>query len=119
MHKRTILKLLLAILYFAPILYMLLAFLLYMSKSDVFRNFMPLMMGSHFSGLGLCLILVGITIPSLFLMPNVPDKRAWAIILLFGNMVALPIFWYFYIWKSAPTPDGEQLVQPDASLRPR
>jgi len=27
------------------------------------------------------------------------DRLAWAIMLFIGNMIALPIYWYSYIWK--------------------
>ena len=31
------------------------------------------------------------------------DKKAlWAIVLLMGAAIAMPIYWYIYIWKSAP-----------------
>jgi hypothetical protein len=32
------------------------------------------------------------------------DKKAlWAVVLFLGNMIAMPIYWYLYIWKE-PTP---------------
>ena len=28
------------------------------------------------------------------------DKKAlWAVVLFFGNMIAMPVFWYLYIWR--------------------
>lgn len=28
------------------------------------------------------------------------DKKAlWAVVLFFGNMIAMPIYWYLYIWR--------------------
>lgn len=30
------------------------------------------------------------------------DKKAlWAVVLFLGNMIAMPVFWYIYIWKPA------------------
>lgn len=30
------------------------------------------------------------------------DKKAlWAIVLFMGSMIAMPVYWYFYIWKSS------------------
>jgi len=30
------------------------------------------------------------------------DKKAlWAIVIFLGNMIAMPIYWYLYIWKEA------------------
>jgi hypothetical protein len=32
------------------------------------------------------------------------DKKAlWAVVLFMGNMIAMPVYWYIYIWKTAPT----------------
>ena len=36
------------------------------------------------------------------------DKKAlWAVVLFCGNMIAMPVFWYLYIWKEpgAETPE--------------
>lgn len=31
------------------------------------------------------------------------DKKAlWAVVLFMGNIIAMPIYWYIYIWKAAP-----------------
>lgn len=31
------------------------------------------------------------------------DKKVlWAVVLFLGNMIAMPIYWYLYIWKDAP-----------------
>ena len=35
-------------------------------------------------------------------VPN--DKRAfWAIVLLMGNLVAFPLFWYLHLWRRLPS----------------
>ena len=35
------------------------------------------------------------------------DKKAlWAVVLFLGHMIAMPVFWYFYIW--APLRETEQ-----------
>jgi len=32
------------------------------------------------------------------------DKKAlWAIVLFMGNMFAMPVYWYLYIWRDPPT----------------
>ena len=32
------------------------------------------------------------------LLPN--DKKAiWVVVLFFGSVVAMPIYWYFYMWR--------------------
>jgi hypothetical protein len=31
------------------------------------------------------------------------DKKVlWAVVLFMGNMIAMPIYWYLYIWREAP-----------------
>jgi hypothetical protein len=33
------------------------------------------------------------------------DKKAlWAVVLFFGNMIAMPIYWYLHIWREPKTP---------------
>jgi hypothetical protein len=32
----------------------------------------------------------------------VSKKRTWAILIIFGNLLTMPIFWYLYIWKDRP-----------------
>jgi hypothetical protein len=35
------------------------------------------------------------------------DKKAlWAVVLFMGNMIAMPIYWYLYIWREAPAVDS-------------
>lgn len=47
------------------------------------------------------------------------DKKAlWAIVLFMGNMLAMPVYWYLFIWKSAApavTPAPGQLGSVDTS----
>lgn len=53
------------------------------------------------------LVITGLTI---FYIVNVfrnerveKDKKAlWAVVLFLGNLIAMPIYWYLYIWKPAP-----------------
>jgi hypothetical protein len=31
------------------------------------------------------------------------DKKVlWAVVIFMGNMIAMPIYWYLYIWKDVP-----------------
>jgi len=31
------------------------------------------------------------------------DKKVlWAVVIFMGSMIAMPIYWYLYIWKQAP-----------------
>lgn len=40
-------------------------------------------------------------IRDVFINPRVRETRKtlWVILLLFGNFIAMPIYWYLYIWK--------------------
>ena len=43
------------------------------------------------------------------------DKKVlWAIVLFMGNLVAMPIYWYLYIWKDSEAPPA-QLGSADSS----
>jgi hypothetical protein len=48
------------------------------------------------------------------------DKKVlWALVLFMGNIIAMPIYWYIYIWKSAPVLDTlttGQLTGLDSSM---
>jgi hypothetical protein len=49
----------------------------------------------------------------LFRTDRVPqDKKAlWAVVLFLGNMLAMPVYWYLYVWRLpvAPAPDPAPL----------
>ena len=47
------------------------------------------------------LVLLVIYIVHVFKTDSVPqDKKAlWAVVLFLGNMLAMPVYWYLYIWK--------------------
>jgi len=59
----------------------------------------------HFFTMFEILALMVIYIVHLFKTDAVPqDKKAlWAVVLLLGNMIAMPIYWYLYIWEKPPT----------------
>jgi ABC-type polysaccharide/polyol phosphate export permease len=42
-------------------------------------------------------------------------KALWAVVLFMGNFIAMPIYWYLYIWKD-PSPDKAALVSIPALL---
>lgn len=46
-------------------------------------------------------VLLVIYIRDVFQNPRVaPDKRAlWAVVLFLGNTIAMPIYWYLYVWR--------------------
>ena len=55
----------------------------------------------HFFTIMYTFALVGFYIYYLFKTDRVPkDKKAlWAVVIFLGNMFAMPVFWFFYIWK--------------------
>jgi hypothetical protein len=53
--------------------------------------------------------LLVIYIVHVFKTDRVPqDKKAlWAVVLFLGNMLAMPVYWYFYIWPAQVPPASE------------
>lgn len=45
--------------------------------------------------------LLGVYIWHLFVTDRVPkdQKALWAVVLFLGNMMAMPVYWYLYIWR--------------------
>jgi len=47
------------------------------------------------------------------------DKKVlWAVVLFMGNMIAMPVYWYLYIWKATPAtvaPAPSQLGSADTT----
>ena len=61
------------------------------------------------------LALIVFYIVHLFKTPAVRQdmKALWAVVLFLGNMLAMPVYWYLYIWKplQATPPEQVQEVQ--------
>lgn len=77
----------------------------------LFKIIFPL----HFLTMIWIFVLVAIYIIHIFKTEAVPqDKKAlWAVVIFCGNMIAMPVYWYLYIWKkpresgtTANTPQG-------------
>jgi hypothetical protein len=62
-----------------------------------------LLFAAHFLTMLLMFGLVAFYVAFLFKTDRVPsDKKAlWAVVLFLGNMIAMPVFFWFYVW-----PDG-------------
>lgn len=63
--------------------------------------------------MGTMLLMLGLMIfyvVNAYNSPKLPaDKRSiWVIILFFGNIIAMPIYWYQYIWKEIPEHEEEK-----------
>ena len=55
----------------------------------------------HLGTMGLMVALLVVYIVYLFKTEHVPkDKKAlWAVVLFMGNVIAMPVFWFLYVWK--------------------
>jgi hypothetical protein len=53
-----------------------------------------------------CWVLVAAYIVYVFKTRHVPaEKRAlWAAVLFFGNFIAMPVFWFLYVWRPLRSP---------------
>ncbi|HEU4866640.1 MAG TPA: hypothetical protein VFV09_02830 [Actinomycetota bacterium] len=105
-------KLLLGVATLWPVVYMALffAFFIY-SAASIFStepgstDSMDRMFGTIFVVHALTMLwifgLLAVYIRLLFKTDRVPaDKKAlWAVVLFFGNMLAMPVFWYLYVWR--------------------
>ncbi|HUS57816.1 MAG TPA: hypothetical protein VM141_04115 [Planctomycetota bacterium] len=75
--------------------------------------FMWIVFPLHFFTMILIPVLLVIYILHVFKTNRIPqDRKAlWAVVLFLGNMIAMPIYWYLYIWKepaqSPPTSRAE------------
>jgi hypothetical protein len=75
----------------------------------------------HFLTMLWVVVLMVIYIVNVFKNDRVDkDKKVlWAIVLFMGSMIAMPVYWYLYIWKSTPVSTvsaPEQLNSSDGSV---
>lgn len=63
----------------------------------------------HFLTMLEIIVLLVIYIRHLFKNDRVPqDKKApWAVVLFLGNMIAMPVYWYLYIWREQGLPPSD------------
>lgn len=71
---------------------------------------MKIILPLHFLTMLEIFVLIVIYIVHVFKTDRVPqDKKAlWAVVLFLGNMIAMPIYWYIYIWKQPEVSTREQ-----------
>jgi len=67
------------------------------SEPPIMMIILPL----HFLTMLEIFVMIIIYIIHIFKTEKVPqDKKAlWAVVIFLGNMIAMPIYWYLYIWK--------------------
>lgn len=97
---------LLAIATVLPIVYMFYFFTAFgsmdgqMTQEEMQVKF-DLLFRLHLGTMALMVGLLVIYIAYLFKTENVPkDKKVlWAVVLFLGNILAMPVFWFLYVWK--------------------
>ena len=64
-------------------------------------DFFKLLFGLHLFTMLEMFVLIIIYIAFIFKTERVAtDKKAlWAVVIFLGNMIAMPIFWFLYIWR--------------------
>jgi hypothetical protein len=62
----------------------------------------------HLGTLAVVLVLIGAYLAMLYRSTFVPSgKRTfWALVLLIGNVCAVPVFWYVFLWRRAVDEPG-------------
>jgi hypothetical protein len=107
-------KLLVLLLTILPVIYMVLFFvnigltLNSSTKDDLIFKHFGIFMAVHLCVMALMMALLVFYVVFLFKTSRVrPDLKAlWAVVLFFGGPIAMPIFWYLYVWKERePTSD--------------
>lgn len=63
----------------------------------------------HFLTMLVMLALMVIYIVHVFKTDRVPQdqKALWAVVLFLGNAIAMPVYWYLYIWREPPVTAAE------------
>ncbi len=97
---------LLAIATALPIVYMFYFFSVFdsmggqMTQEEMQAKF-DLLFRLHLGTMALMVGLLAIYIAYLFKTEHVPkDKKVlWAVVLFMGNIFAMPVFWFLYVWK--------------------
>lgn len=46
-------------------------------------------------------------------------KVLWAVVIFMGNIIAMPIYWYLYIWREVTTGSDPSLLSPAQESIPR
>jgi hypothetical protein len=62
----------------------------------------------HLATVSLVLVLIAAYLAMLYRSTLVPSGRRtfWALVLLLGNVFALPVFWYVFLWRRAVDEPG-------------
>jgi hypothetical protein len=69
--------------------------------SDIWSNIFPIVLGAHFFTMALILALVIIYMIHVLKNDRIAKeaKALWVAVIFLGNMIAMPFYWYFHIWR--------------------
>jgi hypothetical protein len=109
-----------------PFVYMIIFFALFISgpfmrgggsltESEASRSF-QILLAMHLGTMFIMAALLSFYIVHVFKNPAIPDKRTlWAVVLFFGNVIAMPVYWFLYVWREPVHPVPPFLQVPPAS----
>jgi hypothetical protein len=100
-----LIKLFIGIASVLPLLYMIFFMGTFFSMAFLHRTLIPfnVLFGIHMFTIFYIFGLLVFYIYNLFKNENVKSdqKVLWALVLFMGNMMAMPIYWYLYIWRES------------------
>ena len=81
--------------------FMTVVFSSFISHGNKIKDIMPILLFSHFASILISFALIGFYIAHIFKSNKIDkDKKAlWAVVIFLGNIMAMPVYWYLYIWK--------------------
>lgn len=74
-------------------------------NSDVFPKEVLIIFPVHFLTIISMFVLMGLYIFDLFKNTRIENgkKALWAVVIFLGGIVAMPVYWYLYVWKTSKT----------------
>lgn len=100
-------KILLAILTAWPLAYMFIFFgFMIIAMTSHNTSIFPVIFIFHFATILLMFGLITFYIVDVFRNNRVKQdqKALWAVVIFCGNMIAMPVYWYLFIWRDAGEP---------------
>jgi hypothetical protein len=71
------------------------------SQNNSFNSMVFIIFPIHFGIMIEIIVLLIIYIKNIFKNDNIEETKRtlWALVLFFGNIIAMPVYWYINIWK--------------------
>lgn len=95
-------KILLGILTAWPVVYMFMVFgFMFLTFTSNNTSFFPIIFGLHFATIFMMFGLIAFYIVDVFRNKRIKQdqKALWAVVIFCGNMIAMPVYWYLFIWR--------------------